>query len=69
MKKLYLVRVEVNEDCPYYVFLLYANDEKSAEKKAREIAEQDYDYVFDVYVDEIKSLEDVKNLLLIKKNF
>jgi hypothetical protein len=66
MKKLYLARAEVNENCPYYVFLLYANSEKTAEKKAREIAEQDYEYVFEVNVDEIKSLEDVKNFLLIR---
>ena len=66
MKKLYLVRVEVNEDCPYYVFLLETESEKEARKIARKIAEQDYDYVFDVYVDQIKSLEDVKKILLIK---
>jgi hypothetical protein len=66
MKKLYLARIEVNENCPYYVFLLYAKNLNEAEKKVRDIAEQDYEYVFEVNVDEVKNLEDVKNFLLIK---
>jgi len=66
MKKLYLALVEIIEEAPAYTFLIEAENENEAQRKAEIIAERDYgDFIRVLFLAEVSGLEDVRNILLV----
>jgi len=74
MKKLYLCQVNISDNEPTFDFMVEAKNEKEGREKASKIAFEDYPnyplmndcYLEDMYISEIKTLEEVKKILLVK---
>jgi hypothetical protein len=65
MKKLYLVMARVIKNAPYYVFLVMAKNSEEAFKKAKKITEDDFGFCNGVWVDEVKTLKDIRKILCV----
>ena len=71
--KNYLIKADIGEGYPYYIFMVNANDENEARDKAEKIVLDDYGHQIDENVKvwennmvrEVKTLEDIINDLLI----
>jgi hypothetical protein len=71
MKKLYYISALIQEGVPFYNFMITAIDDKKARKEALKIVYSDYEYLkgfdVDIHIQEIKDLENIKNIMLLNK--
>jgi len=71
-KKTYLIQADMGEGTPFYTFMILAKNKKEAEKLAtKEVMDYHGEKIafrddIDMYVTEIKTLQDVYNCLFIK---
>ena len=64
-KKLYLVQAVVDENAPFYTFMVDGKDKRDARKKAEIVIENDYGWAGYIFLHQLKGLEDVKKWLYI----